>query len=1819
MIHQTLRVSNLTHRLIAVAFLGLCLLTQATFANAATDGFVPNAGQMDSIVQFYGTSSLVDVFFTSDRVVFDLKDPEALAELREALDDYDNTLPLPNRRGQALYLTFPGALADVELIPANENTPRYNFFMGNKTSNWISDQASFSTLTYRNLWPGVDLVFTLDHGDLSYEIVGDASLVTLEWSGADQTLATAGGMELLTSYGTLIDNGANIFRSHEIGNDNLVFATRGAGALLWSTLMGGSNNDSGTTIVAASNGDIFVAGETLSPDFPGTPGAYDEAFDNLLDIFISRFSNEGSQLVWSSFLGSSSNDYVNAIILDNNDNPIIGGRSGSSYPTTSGAFDETFNGGALDAIVTKLTNDGSSLIFSTYIGGNADEATFDLLQNSNGDLVCAGYTGSTDFPTTAGVIQNTFAGPPYDFTVSILSSDGTTLNASTYIGGSDRDACRGLAIDSNGDFFLSGFTFSADFPVTAGTFQTTKGTIDDAALAKISGDLTTLYWATFIGGNNSERAHCIDLDASGDPVIAGYTASTDFPTSPGVLQENSNSGNDCFVAKFNSADGTRDWSTYVQGSSDEDILSLVVDANDNPLFTGWTNSSNFPVNNLGYDNTHNGGEDIFVSRLSPDGTALLWGTFLGDTGDERALEVTLDADDNPIITGRTTSTSFPVSSWAYDQTHNGGTDAILARFDTGDANLSISAASNQTACGSSTAVTFTYNPDLPHSPPMRGYSVRIQAPLGLTFSPSDISVLSPLGGVNDTFQIIETAAGDCTIDFSFLDQGAGLSTIADLFIIDMHGTADGLVTIGVASGDFRDLDNHPFDVDLLNTIDIAVDCTPPNVPTLDAEPLFTFGTSNTLGWSDESATGAATYNVQASDQSDFSVISFESTFMAGLTYQFTGLTNATTYYFRVISRDANNQESVPSPSVFSTQDADGPVSSVDALPALVPITFNVAYTASDALSGIFDVELFYNFNGGTFAPVGSFTSSPISFTATDGDGTYGFYTVATDNVGNIEVAPGVADASTVVDTTPPNIPTLTAEPLFTAGAVNTVFSSDESSSGAVSYNFQISQLGDFSVVDSESGNIPGLSYEFTGLTDGVIYFYRVAAIDNLGNVSGFSPIVSSTQDATAPVSSVDPVADQGSTTFDVAYTASDAGVGSITVELFANFEGGAFVSQGSFGTSPISFTAINGEGTYGFFTVATDGLGNIEVTPAAAQASCVLDLTAPASSVSALSAYQTTGVFTVIATGTDNLVGIAAFELFYSMNAGPWTSAGTTVDGNFSFTSPGDGNFGFYSIAIDNVGNTEAAPAGADATTIVDTTGPTGTFAINAGASNTNNTSVTLDQAISGALEMRFSNDNITFSEGWVAYNASHPWVIDSGEGAQTVYGEFRDVANNTIQITDTINLDLTATAVVTMLAVSPAHESINLSWNNPNDSDFDHIEIWRGLLHDGASATVYPDYVGGIIPTSPADRAAALASTEWGLAGTVGGGVEIFIDAVVTRGVYYYEAFAVDTAGNFSAPHGQMPEATNYILGDMAVAFDGLVNVADISVLGATYGLNDGEVGYNNHADIGPTDDVSGSGIPLPDDFIGFEDLMITTLNYGLSGKSSDDSQSKSNDPVLLSWSQSSTNSYTLRLLSGDSALKGLNISADLPEGTNISVTAGDLLGNQGQPIFLRNIAAHGLDTGCALLGSGISIEGEGDLLIVTLPDSPDLDILALDNLEFTLRDADNQDLEFSFEMASSVEIPVSFAMGQNYPNPFNPMTSISFSLPRAENVQLAIYGVDGRRIAVLVNESMDAGHHQITWTGRDETGQQVASGVYFYRITAGEFSDVQKMTLMK
>ena len=466
-----------------------------------------------------------------------------------------------------------------------------------------------------------------------------------------------------------------------------------------------------------------------------------------------------------------------------------------------------------------------------------------------------------------------------------------------------------------------------------------------------------------------------------------------------------------------------------------------------------------------------------------------------------------------------------------------------------------------------------------------------------------------------------------------------------------------------------------------------------------------------------------------------------------------------------------------------------------------------------------------------------------------------------------------------------------------------------------------------------------------------------------------------------------------------------------------------------------------------------------------------------------------------------------------------------------------------------------------------------------------------------------------------------HFQTVAEGPGAVTVEDVIlRDPNNVPIPATAggaTVSVDCTAPVAVTGITAVPGHNKTDVAWTH-DGTDVDHYEVFAGLWHDGSGASAYPEYddlPGDVIPARPADHAAAVAAGEWAALPPVVGATATTRNWPdhLSRGVSYYEVFAVDAAGNASPAAAANDRATNYWLGDVYsdTAGDytpnGVVDVFDMNRLAASFGDAVPHGDPDNVLDVGPTDDWSRVGVPLTDNILNLEDLMVFSMNFGVVSAAK--GRAPASDRVVLSWVDYGDGRYGLRLVEGPS-LKGLRVVADVPVA---AVAKGALLDGQGEPTFLANVGER-LDASLAVMGVDNPFAGTGDLLLVTSDAAIDPAMLTI-----TARATDNSDLEVTLDKASDTLTPRVFALYGNYPNPFNPMTKIGFSLPEAQPVRLGVYTVDGRRVATLVNEVRGPGLHEVLWNGRDDAGRQSASGVYFYRLDAGPRSEVRKMTLMK
>jgi hypothetical protein len=318
--------------------------------------------------------------------------------------------------------------------------------------------------------------------------------------------------------------------------------------LVYSTYLGGSGVDYGYGIAVDGSGEAYVTGYTSSIDYDVTPGAFQTTKGGGWDVFVTKLNDTGTALVYSTYIGGSNDDEGYSIAVDGSGNAYVTGLTTSTnYPVTPGAF-QTTKGGGRDVFVTKLNETGDDLVYSTYLGGSDEDRGYGIAVDGSGNAYATGWTYSTDYPVTPGAFQTTKGGG-WDVFVTKLNATGTALVYSTYIGGINDDVGYGIAVDGSGKTYVTGYTYSFDYDVTPGAFQTTKGGGYDVFVTKLNATGTALVYSTYIGGGAEDRGYAIAVDGSGYAYVTGYTSSINYPVTPGAFQTTKGGGWDVFVTK----------------------------------------------------------------------------------------------------------------------------------------------------------------------------------------------------------------------------------------------------------------------------------------------------------------------------------------------------------------------------------------------------------------------------------------------------------------------------------------------------------------------------------------------------------------------------------------------------------------------------------------------------------------------------------------------------------------------------------------------------------------------------------------------------------------------------------------------------------------------------------------------------------------------------------------------------------------------------------------------------------------------------------------------------------------------------------------------------------------------------------------------------------------------------------------------------------------------------------------------------------------------------------------------------------------------
>ncbi len=613
--------------------------------------------------------------------------------------------------------------------PSEALPTKLNYFIGNDPARWRTQVPTFGKVRYQAVYPGIDLEYYGNQRQLEYDFVvaPGANPESIAWcyDGAESVQLDGGGdLMVQTASGPVrqprpvayqIVNGERkeiparyVFRTgagRRIGFEMGAYErTRPLiidPVLVYSALLGGAGLDKGWDIAVDPNGCVYLTGETASTDFPTNNALYPTNSSSRSvqrDVFVAKLSAEGTNLVFSTYLGGNGDDAGFGIALDGaGDVYVTGVTASTNFPfpaTATNAISTNLHGSPAlgiypyDAFVVKLDAAGSHLLYSTFIGGAQPDGGNAIAVDDAGQVYLAGTTASTDFPTNG--TTRSFAGGAHDAFVLKLRTDTTNLIYSSYLGGTGDDYGFGVAVDATGSAVIVGLTTSSvDFPLTNAIQTNFAGGRYDVFVAKFSPDGATRLFSTYYGGDGDDQTRRVVLDNLGNICFAGFTTSLNFPTNSNALfptnrnqfyQTNSGVA-DAFVVKLAPSGTNLVYSTYLGGGFNDEAWGIAVDTNRNVYVVGTTSSPDFPSVNA-YQSILNGLENVFVTRINADGTALDYSTFVGGSLSSVGYAIAVDQAGNAYITGLTSSPDFPV----YPATNAAGSvlagvgDAFVAKL-----------------------------------------------------------------------------------------------------------------------------------------------------------------------------------------------------------------------------------------------------------------------------------------------------------------------------------------------------------------------------------------------------------------------------------------------------------------------------------------------------------------------------------------------------------------------------------------------------------------------------------------------------------------------------------------------------------------------------------------------------------------------------------------------------------------------------------------------------------------------------------------------------------------------------------------------------------------------------------------------------------------------------------------------------------------------------------------------------------------------------------------------------------------------------------
>jgi len=709
--------------------------------------FEANQGQTDPQVKYMARGNGYTVFLTANDTVFALQSSEqssakAATTQANGKHGFREVHPTPLAKkdvAAAIHMRLVGSNAQPQIAADNQLPGVTNYYIGSDRSNWQAGVKQYAGVSYRDVYPGVNMAFHGEQRQLEFDFIvapgANPAPIDLGFSGARKIATDASGNLLLSSAAGDVVMHKPVAYQEENGKRQIVtaqFVQEGKNkvglalgsydhsrelvidpALSYSTYLGGSGEDEAYGIAVDGSGNAYVTGATASINFPAASGTVSSTGG--FDAFVTKLDAAGSSVVFTTLIGGSGDDFGFGVAVNSLGTYVIGNTSSSNFPSsvTLGP------GGGQDAFVASLNSTTGAKVYVTRIGGTGTESGNAIAVDSTGNAYVGGQTDSTNFLIVSPAIQSSNAGTEDAF-ISKINPAGSALVFSTYLGGTSGDLVTGLALDSSNNTYVTGITVSSNFPTTSGAFQTAQtGTGDNGFVTEIKADGSTKIYSTYLGGNGVSDALGVAVDSAGEAYVTGTTNSTAFPTVDAAQSSNAG-GFDVFVTKFNATGSSLLFSTYYGGTLDDIATGIALDSFGDAYVTGRTASSTYPVPGSPFQGVLSGTSDGFVTELSNTGF-VVYSSFIGGTGNENSVQgstalaalgaVAVDSSSNAYLAGDTNSTTgFQIVSGVLSAYAGGLADGFVAKVGAAPADFSVavSPTTASAASGQSTsAVTVT--------------------------------------------------------------------------------------------------------------------------------------------------------------------------------------------------------------------------------------------------------------------------------------------------------------------------------------------------------------------------------------------------------------------------------------------------------------------------------------------------------------------------------------------------------------------------------------------------------------------------------------------------------------------------------------------------------------------------------------------------------------------------------------------------------------------------------------------------------------------------------------------------------------------------------------------------------------------------------------------------------------------------------------------------------------------------------------------------------------------------------------------------------